>query len=788
MIKNNLKLAWRNLLKNKTFSLLNILGLASGLLCSILIYLWISDEVATDKHHENAERLFSVYERSFSDGKVNGYYNTPAHLHSELKLKFPEVEKASPSVSPITRNFSNGPKVFKQNGNYVSPDYFKMFSYKFIEGSAASAINTINDIAISKEMAVLFFGNAQNAMGKVLIYENSDRFQVSGVYELTGPSIMEGNDFFMHWDVFCRENSWTQSWNNNAPNTFIQLADKADAPSFEPKIKNFLADYNSNIGKDFNIELYLQPLGDRYLYSNFENGQIDGGRIENVRIFGLIAFFVLLMACINFMNLASAGSLKRAKEIGVRKVLGAKKHGLIYQFLSEAILLSLVSTIIALAFLMLIMPHFNNLTGKGISLSDLPIYTWLGILGVTLFTGLLAGSYPAFMLSSFRGIDIVSKKLRSDFGLKWVRQGLVVFQFSLSIILICGMLIVSKQIDFIQNKNLGFDKNNLLAFYLEGDLRNNFETYKNSALKLPGVKSISASLDSPVRIGGGTFSVIWPGKAENDRTQFVTVAASGDIIKTWDSKLLEGRDFRDSDQNFQYILNETAVKAMGLENPVGQPLSQWGMDGTIVGVIEDFHFDTIKTSIKPLIIRYALDHTGLGSVMVRIDPKNVRQTVASLESLHAELNPAFPFEYSFTDSEYDELYESETMFFTLSQYASLLAIFISCLGLFGLVLFMARQKVKEIGIRKVLGASDRRITILLASNFLKLVLLAIVIGSPIVWYLMDRWLGEFEYRIHMPWWSFGIAAMITLGIATFTLSFQSIKAANANPVKSLRTE
>ncbi|MEM8508829.1 MAG: ABC transporter permease [Bacteroidota bacterium] len=788
MIKNNLKIAWRNLVKNKTFSILNILGLASGLLCSLLIYLWISDELATDQHHENVERLYSVYERSFSDGKIDGYYFTPSYLYQELKLKFPEVEKASPSIAPMTRTFANGSTIFRQSGNYVSPDYFKMFSYRFSEGNATTAIVGPNDIAISKEMAELFFGSARNALGKVLTYENSSKFQVSAVYEEAGSSIMEGNDFFMHWDIFCRENSWTQSWNNNSPNTFIQLADQADIARFEPKIKNFLTGYNSNIGKNFNIELYLQPFGDRYLYSNFENGRISGGRIENVRIFGLIAFFILFMACINFMNLASAGSLKRVKEIGVRKVLGAQKRGLVYQFLSEALLLSLISTGVALIFLTILLPEFNDLTGKNINLPDLRSYSWFGILVVALFTGLLAGSYPAFMLSSFNGIDILRKKLRSDFGLKWVRQGLVVFQFSLSIILICGMLIISKQIDFIQNKNLGFEKNNLLSFALEGDLSNNFDTFKEGALKLPGVKSLSATTDSPVQLGGSTFNVVWPGKAENDMTSFVPVPASGDIIRTWGCELVEGRDFKDSDQNYQYILNETAVKAMGLENPVGQPLSQWGMEGTIVGVIKDFHFETIKTTIEPLVIRYALDYEGLSSALVRVDPKDIRQTVASLEALHAKLNPAFPFQYNFTDHQYNLLYESETMFFRLSQYFSILAIFISCLGLFGLVLFMARQKVKEIGIRKVLGASEMGITLLLANDFLKLVLLSIAIGSPIIWYLMDRWLGDFEYHIAMPWWSFAIAATITIGIAMFTLSFQSIKAANVNPVKSLRTE
>ncbi|WP_282161101.1 ABC transporter permease [Ulvibacterium marinum] len=791
MLKNYFKIAWRNIHGNKVFSLLNITGMATGLLCSLLIFLWVSDELAIDRYHENSEKLYAVYERVFFDGKVDGYYYTPAHLYRELKLKLPEVEKASPTIFPIVKNFTNGSKIFKQTGNYISPDYFDMFSYKFIEGSPKTAMTGPNDIVISRKMAELFFGSAENAMGKAITYENFDKFQVSAVFEEAGPSTMERNDFYLHWDIFCKENTWTKDWTNNGPNTFIQLADHTDVGTVEPKIKNFLKDYNQNIGENFNIELYMQPYGDKYLHSNFENGRITGGKIENVRIFGLIAFFILLIACINFMNLASAGSLKRAKEIGIRKVLGAKKGGLVYQFLGESILLSLISTILALLLLALVLPVFNQLAEKELSLTNLSTFVWAGILGIALLTGLISGSYPAFMLSSFNVIGIFRKKTLTDHKSQWIRKGLVVFQFSLSIILICGMIITSKQIDYIQNKNLGFDRQNLLAFPLEGDLIGSFQTFKDRALKFSGVESLTATYESPLVIGGNTFEVVWQGKEENNMTLFTTFPASGDFLKTWGCEIIEGRDFKDRDSDtIEFILNETAVKVMGLKDPIGKPLSQWGMDGPIVGVVKDFHFKSMRQSIGPLVLR----NTGnagtawLGTVLVKIDPHNVRQTIASLESLHRELNPAFPFQYNFTDQQYNELYKSENMFFILSRYFSILAIFISCLGLFGLVMFTAQQKVKEIGIRKVLGASVMGITTLLAKDFLKLVLLAIAIGSPIVWYLMDKWLTNYEYRIDMPFWAFGAAGILAIGIALLTLSFESIKAANANPVKSLRAE
>ena len=770
---------------------MNITGMATGLLCSLLIFLWVSDELAMDRYHKNSEKLYAIYERVFFDGKIDGYHYTPAHLYRELKLRFPEVEKASPTLFPLVKNFANGSKVFKQTGNYVSPDYFQMFSYTFIEGSAETAMTGPNDIAISREMAELFFGNAKSAIGKALSYENTDKFQVSAVFEEAGPSTMKKNDFYLHWDVYCKENTWTADWTNNGPNTYIQLTDLADAGSLEPKIKNFLRDYNSNIGENFDIELYMQPYGDKYLHSYFENGRITGGKIENVRIFGFIAFFILLIACINFMNLASAGSLKRAKEIGMRKVLGAKKGGLVYQFLGESVLLSLISTVFALLLLALVLPVFNQLAEKELSLFNLGVFAWVGIGGIALVTGLISGSYPAFMLSSFNIIGIFRKKIQTDRRSQWIRKSLVVFQFSLSIIFICGMIITSKQIDYIQNKNLGFDRQNLLAFPLEGDLVPRYQTFKSRALQIPGVKALTAASGTPIEIGGQTFEVIWQGKEKDDMTAFCTFPVSGDFLRTWGCEIIAGRDFRDRDsENIEFILNETAVKAMGLEDPIGKPLSQWGMDGPIVGVVKDFHFKSMRQSIEPLVIRNAgnAGTSWLGTVLVKIDPNNVKQTTASLESLHGELNPAFPFQYGFTDQQYDELYKSENMFFKLSQYFSVLAIFISCLGLFGLVMFTAQQKVKEIGIRKVLGASVLGITTLLARDFLKLVLLSIAIGSPIVWYLMDRWLANYEYRIAMPWWAFGAAGVLAVGIALFTLSFESVKAANANPVKSLRTE
>ncbi len=788
MLKNHFKIAWRKLIKHKAFSVLNILGLSFGLLSSLLICLWIMDELSVNKNHENIESLYSVYERVYMNGEVTGIYKTPAHLYRELKLKIPEIEKSTVVTPAYEKTFANKSKAFKQSGTFTNQDYFSLFSFKFIQGNALTALSGPDKVVISKQMAEIFFGSAQEAIGQSLRYEDAKEFQISAIYEKTSKTTVDDYDFFLPWELFCTENPWTAQWNNNYPNTIVKLVDQMDMGVVEPKIKDFLKDYHPSISDEFNIELHLQPYAEKYLYADFENGMICGGRIENVRIFGLVAFFILLLACINFMNLASVSSLKRAKEVGVKKVFGVKNSSLVSQFLIEAILLAFISATLAILLLAIVLPSFNQLTGKDIGLLNQSWSSWLSIFVITLITGLLSGSYPAFLLSSIKPIHNLKDKSGTLLGLKSIRQGMVVFQFALSVIVICGMLITSNQINYIQNKKLGFDRHNLLTFALEGNLKGKYEVFKSRALQFPDISSVAFSSDIPLQLDNSTFSISWPGKKEDDKTTFATMVVTPDFIDTWGAKMISGRDFKNNDPaRIEYILNETAVRAMGLKDPIGQSLNQWGNDGTIVGIIKDFHFETMKQAIKPLVIRNA-GYIDFDQAIIRVSPDNIIQTVSKLEALHKELNPAFPFKYSFTDQEYNSLYKSEEMFFNLSQFFSWLAIFISCLGLFGLVLFTAQQKVKEIGIRKVLGASVIGITILLAKNFLRLVLLGIMIGIPVVWHLMNKWLSNYQYRVDISWYTIGTAGIITVGIALLTLSFESIRAANANPTSSLRRE
>jgi putative ABC transport system permease protein len=763
---------------NKVLSFLNILGLTSGLFCFVLIYLWISSENSINKYHTNIDQLHSIYLTS-SDGRSFGY-GTSSLLYKELKIKVPEIEKVT-AMTNYSRNstFSNGSKVLKQKGKFVSEDYFDMFSFNILEGNASKALDAPNQIAISREMAELFFENSKSAIGQTLTYENSKELKISMVFELSSENSTEKSDYYLSFESLFAENPWMSEWKNLGSYTFVQLANGTDVGQLEQKLKPFLEDY------ELNLEIQFQPYADSYLYADIEKGD---GKIIYVRLFGIIAFLIILIASINFMNLASAGYMKRAKEIGVRKVLGAGKSNLIAQFLGEATLLSLASLSFAFILIVFALPIFNQITDKKIDLLNLPLSTWIIVLIITIFTGILSGSYPAFLLSSYRVNDIFKKKIETSSSTGWIRKALVVFQFTISVIFISSMIIISKQIDFVQHKNIGFDRENLLAITLSKDLQNNFDAFKNGALQISGVTSVTKTSHIPLGDYGTSPEVIWNGKADDDDTLFTGMVASTDFVSTYGVELLMGRELiHNNPENIEYLINETAMSKMKMENPIGQPLSFWGNPGTIVGVVKDFHFGSLKESIFPMIIR-SEGYSEFNIAFIKYKQGNEKRTLAALESLHKNINPDFPFEYRFVDQEYNKLYKSESVFYKLSTYFSFLAILISCLGLFGLVIFTAESKIKEIGVRKVLGASVFNITSLITRDFLKLILFGIAIGTPISWYFMTKWLADYEYRINMPWWVFIITAVLIISISIITVSFESIRAAIANPIRSLRNE
>jgi len=792
MIRNYFKTAWRNLLRNKTFSVINITGLALGLTCSLLIILWIKDERSVDGFHENGKLLYQVYERNYYDGKVDANYPTQGLLAEELKKVIPEIQYASGfeyASAPGTLNtFEANNKVNKMGGLYAGTDFFTMFSYPLLEGNPRTALRPPRGIAISKKMAENFFGSADKAIGQLIRFENKDELKITAVFENVPRNSSQQFDFLRNWDDFVKENDWVHNWGNTDPSTYIQLRKDADPLKVESMIKDFIYRYRQK-DNSFRMELALQPYPSKYLHSSFKNGYVDGGRIEYVNLFMIVAVFILLIACINFMNLATAQSAKRAKEVGLRKVVGAARSSLIKQFIGEALLLTLFAIVIALVLSATLLPAFNNLTGKQLSIPFGQPLFWLSIAALMIATGFVAGSYPALFLSSLSPVKVLKSGLKFGPGNIFLRRGLVVFQFALSIILIVGTIVTYRQMNYIQSKNLGYDRDNLLYIPIEGELANKYAVFKQQALQIPGVLNISKMRNSPTVIEHHNGSISWPGKDPNLTVSFADGVIGYDFVKTMKLQLKEGRDFSKGfgTDSVSYMLNETAVNKIGFDDPIGQTVSWGNHPGKVIGVIKDFHFSSMHQPIEPLILRLD-ENWGWGTILVRMKAGSTKEVLGGLGRLCVAMNPKFPFTWQFSDSEFSKLYKSEAIVSRLSNYFAFLAIFISCLGLFGLATFTATQRTKEIGVRKVLGASVPQIVVMLSGSFVKLIVIAMFIAFPVAGYFMNKWLDNFAYKVHLGWIIFMIAGSAAIVIALLTVSYQAIKAAVANPVKSLRTE
>jgi predicted permease len=790
MIKNYFKIAWRNLLHNKTFSLINIFGLALGMTCSLLIMLWLKDELKRDRFHANDKRLFRVMENQFYSGDISTFPASPGILAENIVKDVPEIEMASQMLWEEEPLFTVGDKFDKEKGRYVQKDFLRMFSFKLAKGDAATALARPDAVVISKKLADKYFKD-QDPIGKMIKIDSKENVIVTGVLEEIPELSSLKFDFLLSYDIWFKKNDWAKEWGNNGPRCYVMLAANTSVDKVNAKIKNYIKTKN----KDSNVDLFLQNFGESYLYSNWDNGKQNGGRIEYVRIFSVVAIIILLIACINFMNLATARSLRRAREIGVRKVVGAGKRQLVAQFIGESMFVSFLAIVVSLLIVALILPSFNALTEKHLSINLTDPSFLLILLGLTVITGVISGSYPALFMSTLKPIVVLKGLLKFKPGATYFRKGLVVFQFALSIILILGMIVIYRQINFIHNKNLGFAKEDLLYMPLEGDLRKNFMAFKDELLKQPGIKNISSAQSSPLEVGSSTQGVRWPGKDTTKLILFSNNPITYDYIKTMGIQLVAGRDF---DPSFSldtsnYLVNEAAARKIGYKDPVGKELTMWGDKGSIIGLMKDFHHNSLHVPIEPLILRlfkgsWVKENGYWGNVIIRTEKGKSKQAIASMEKVFKQFNPGFPFRYYFTDDEIAKNYKAEYTVSKLSRYFAFLAIFISCLGLFGLVTFTAEQRTKEIGIRKVLGASITGIVRMLSKDFLMLVLIAAVIAFPVAWWAMYKWLNDFEYRVDIGWWVFVVAGVVALLIALITISFQSIKAAIANPVKSLRTE
>jgi ABC-type antimicrobial peptide transport system permease subunit len=792
MFKNYFKTAWRNIIRGRGFSVINIMGLSLGLSCSLIIMLWVNDEKSVDTFHKNGKYLYQVYERNYFDGKITADYPTQGLLAEELKRRVPEIQYASGfeyAAAPGSSNtFEAEEKIAKMTGMFAGVDFFKMFSYPLLQGNVAIALNEPNSIAISKHMAEYFFGNASNAVNKVIRFDNNEDLKITAVFDDVPSNSSQQFDFLRTWADFVKQNDWVHNWGNTDPQTFIQLRPDANAAKVQAKIKDFIYNFQQK-DKSFIAELALQPYSEKYLHSNFKDGYLDGGRIEYVDLFSIIAVFILLIACINFMNLATARSAKRAKEVGIRKVIGAMRSTLIAQFIGEAVMLTFVSIVIAIMLTSLALPAFDQLAGKQLSLPFAQPTFWVTILGLLLITGFVAGSYPALFLSSLKPVRVLKGSLKFSWSASFFRKALVIFQFAMSVFLVIAMIVVYKQLKYIQTKNLGYDRDNLIYIPVEGDLVKNYELFKQEALSNTAITNVSKMRNSPTAIFHHTGSVSWPGKDPNLTVSFADGVVGYDFVKTMNLQMLAGRDFSKDygSDSVGFLLNETAVNKIGFKDAVGKTMNWGSHDGKVIGVMKDFHFNSLHETIEPLIMRLDENWTW-GTILVRIKAGKTKEAITSLQRICKQLNPKFPFTYQFSDLEYAKLYQSEAVVSKLANIFAFLAIFISCLGLFGLATFTAEQRTKEIGVRKVLGASSSSIVKLLSVNFLKPVILAFLIAFPVAWYVMHKWLQNYAYKIDMNWLMFVFAGLLTISIALITVSYQSIKAAIMNPVKSLRTE
>lgn len=791
MFKHFLKIAWRNLWENKTFSAINILGLAMGMACSLLIMFWVEDEYSVDAFHVNKKQLFRIYERQYFDGKKQGIVWTQGPLAAELKNVIPEIQMATAYSWTSSQAFTAGDIVNKQEINAAGPDFFKMFSFELLQGTKENALKGTNSLAISRKMAETFFGNPEAAINKTISYNNRKDFIITAVFENIPQNSTLKFDCLRNWDAYVNDgNEWAKGWDSNDPLTFFMIRSDVNSAAIEVKLKHFLDNYiKAPTDKSLRTELAIQPFHEHYLNNNFKNAQVVGGRIEYVRLFSMVAVFILLIACINFMNLATARSAKRAREIGVRKVVGALRSALIGQFVSEAILLTVFSVIVSILFVVLLLPFFNQLTGKQMTLPVENFSFWGILTGLTLITGIVAGSYPALFLSSLKPILVLKGTLKINSGSVWLRKGLVVFQFALSIILIVGMIVIYRQVDYVQTTSSGYERENLVYFPLEGKLINDYDILKEKISAIPGIRYVSHMTENPTGINSGTDGVRWAGSNPDTKIRFTPVGVGYDFVKTINLQVVQGRDFSSifPTDSLGVLINETALKETGYKDPVGQTLVWGKRKFTIIGVVKDFHFQSLHVPIRPL-IAYLRKNQREGSILVRIEANRTKETLAQLKKVCNELNPGIPFTYNFIDEAYAKLYKSEQVISSLSNYFAFIAIFISCLGLLGLAAFTAEQRKKEIGIRKVLGATVGGITSLLSKDFLKLVLIALIIATPVAWYAMHKWLQDFAYHINISWWIFILAGTGATFIALLTVSFQAIKAAIANPVKSLRTE
>ncbi len=785
MLKNYIKIAWRNLFRNKSFTILNITGLVVGMAGAMLILLWINRELSVDRFHENGEQLYQAWNRDTIDGEVWCWTTTPKPMGPVLAQNYPEIVEVSRYSYFGKGIFAMGENKISKESAFVDSTFLQMFTYPLLQGDKQTVFSSPNSIVLTESMAQNLFGN-ENAMDKVVRFENRVDLKVTGIMADLPSTTDFDFEALLPWSLMVQLGFSDENWGNNSISTYVQVEKGIDITALNNKVKTIKKEHS----EESTTEVFLYPVELGYLYSNFKNGVVVGGNIDRVRMFGLIGLLILIIACINFMNLSTARSEKRAKEVGIRKLSGARKEGLVTQFLIESLCLTIISGILAILLVQLLLPSFNNIIGITLSIPFEQPSFWILFLSFIAITGILAGSYPAFFLSSFKPVKVLKGTFKKSGSMFAPRKILVIVQFTVAIILIASTIIVKQQIEHVQSRAKGYDDAQLLYFGLNKEIEDGFVSFRNDLLQNADVTAVTKSMSPITQSWSNSWGIGWEGKDENSKQLIYRFAADIKPVETFGFTLIEGRDIdvtKYATDSMAVILNEEAVKTMGFDDPIGQLISDGDEPFHVVGVIKDFIIGSPFSRNKPVVIESSA--SWFSTIHIKLNKSvSMTESLAAVETIFSRNFPNIPFEYEFIDDSFAKNFANQTRIATLTTIFSTLAILISCLGLFGLSAYAAEQRNKEIGVRKVLGATVARIMWLLSTDFLKLVIVSLLIATPIAWVMMNNWLMDFDYRISVSALVFIGTGIMAILIALLTVSFQAFKTAVINPVDALKNE
>ncbi|HYG20633.1 MAG TPA: ABC transporter permease [Ohtaekwangia sp.] len=789
MLRNYLIVTFRNLRKNGFYSFINISGLAIGITCSILIILWVADETSFDKFHPKADRLYQVWVNAHFDGRVNAWNSLPLPTHEAMKPADANIVRAA--VTDWGNDHllaSTDDKRMRKQGFNVSEEFLEMFQFPLIAGNAEQVLDDASNIVITASTAKALFGD-EDAMGKIVRVDNQFDLKVAGILKDIPPNSSFQFDFLLPYKHWHNTNEWVRdnedNWSNYSFQVFVELNDPKNQASVENTIRTMLEKHDKE--SDMKPELFLYPLLRWRLYSSFEDGVEQGGMSDYVQLFTILAIFIIVIACINFMNLATARSERRAREVGIRKSVGSKRNQLIFQFIGESMIIAFISFVIAVVAAQLLLPAYNALVEKELFIDYTAREFWIFSLGLIIITGVVAGSYPAFYLSGFQPVKVLKGKPTVGKGASLPRKILVTIQFGFSIFLIISMFVIFNQIQLAKGRDIGYDQENLITVPLNKDYQDNFRSLKAELLASNVVESMVRSNSTITNINSNNF-VGWPGKPEELKVIFTTIVTDFDWAKTMGVKMIEGRDFSEefNSDSTAIVVNQAAIKVMGLKDPIGTELDLWGKKRKLIGVCDDVLMGSPYEEVKPM---FAVIEDWGGAITIRLKKTNdLQASLKTVEDIFKKYGPAYPFEYTFVDVEFQKKFTTINLTSSLASLFAILAVVITGLGLFGLAAFTAEQRTKEIGIRKVLGASVSSLVNLICRDFSILVIIAFVVWAPLSWWAMDSYLQRYTIRTEISWWIFPATGAIALIFALSIVTTQALRAAHANPVSSLRNE